>query len=414
MNPANSQLRLYPAPHLVPANPELRRAARIAGSLRVEALPGYKIGTLSQEWQALCSSTPVSEPFLNPEWPAAYLRFFAPAACLRLFTVRDQGELLAVLPLIEERARLRGLPVRSLRAPANHHSVHFEMAIRGGADRANAAAVQALAQYFSRNNSWDVMELPMHLQNGAVGELTRAAQTCGLITETREAWRSLQVPLNPSVVADAHEPWLSGASTQFRKQIKRKWTQMETLGPLTLRRADGFDSVAFEQFCAVEQSGWKGAAGTAIASNPQTLGFYESVARQPGQACALTMYFLDLNGSPIAAHFGLTQQGRYLLLKAGYDEAYAKFGPGHLLVNAVLHDLWQRGLQEFDFLGPAMPDEARWTKESRTVNRTLIFRAGVYGRMLHTIEYPVKEQAKHLLAYAAELRQRWFARPIAA
>jgi CelD/BcsL family acetyltransferase involved in cellulose biosynthesis len=164
-----------------------------------------------------------------------------------------------------------------------------------------------------------------------------------------------------------------------------------------VRRVDEFDPESFRRFCDVEASGWKGRAKTAIASAADTLRFYEEVAREAARLGYLTFYFLESNGRTVAAQFGLTYRGRYFLVKAGYDESFAKFGPGHLLVLAVLRDCWQRGLWEFDFLGPWMEDEARWTERARAVEHAWILRKGLYGRLLHTLAFPIKERVKKLL-----------------
>ncbi len=107
--------------------------------------------------------------------------------------------------------------------------------------------------------------------------------------------------------------------------------------------------------------------------------------------------FLELNGKPIAAHFGLNFRGRYYLPKAGYDEAYHRQGPGQLLTHEVLTESSTRGLCELDFVGPGTWDESRWASARRTHFRIFIFRKGLYGRLLHAVRIPVRDAVKALL-----------------
>lgn len=369
-----------------------------ADTLRVNLSSENHIRLLAREWSDLCLDAEIDEPFFHPGWFSAYLKNFEPSAQLRLFTVRDASRLLAVLPLIEDRSSLQGMPIRRLRAAANFHSPRFDLVARRGP--AGQAAIQALAKYFAEARGWDVIEFPFHLGNGPITNLAKAAASKGLIVETQESWHSLHLPIPSRAENESNsetaQPWMEGSSSQFRKQMRRRWSQLESQGPLVLRRSQGFDSEMFQRFCEVEQSGWKGKGGTAIASNRETLDFYRQIGQQAGESGGLSLYLLEFNGRAIAGHFGFEHRGRYLLQKAGYDEEFAKYGPGHLLVYAVLRDCWERGLKEFDFVGPAMDDEARWAKESRNVMRTVMFR-GVYGRLIHSIEYPIKKRVKTLL-----------------
>ena len=73
-------------------------------------------------------------------------------------------------------------------------------------------------------------------------------------------------------------------------------------------------------FYGLEQSGWKGKRGTAIACNRETRQFYDSVANYAAQYGYLSLYFLQQGYSVLAAHFGFTCGGGYYPLKVAYDE----------------------------------------------------------------------------------------------
>ena len=111
----------------------------------------------------------------------------------------------------------------------------------------------------------------------------------------------------------------------------------------------------------------------------------------------LSLDFLELNGKPIAGHFGFNLRGRYFLAKAGYDETFRRHGPGQLLVNEILSQTPQRGLHEFDFVGPATWDESRWASARRTSYRVFIFRKSLYGSLLHAVRISARYAARALL-----------------
>jgi CelD/BcsL family acetyltransferase involved in cellulose biosynthesis len=81
----------------------------------------------------------------------------------------------------------------------------------------------------------------------------------------------------------------------------------------------------------VEASGWKGKAGTAIASERATADFYRSLARDLHSRGELRFSYIVADGHFLAFDFALVQNGRYHLLKTGYDEAFRSFAPGLVL-----------------------------------------------------------------------------------
>jgi CelD/BcsL family acetyltransferase involved in cellulose biosynthesis len=46
----------------------------------------------------------------------------------------------------------------------------------------------------------------------------------------------------------------------------------------------------------------------------------------------LRLWFLRLDGTPIAFAYGLEHDGVYFSLKVGFDPGYARFGPGIVLM----------------------------------------------------------------------------------
>ena len=57
----------------------------------------------------------------------------------------------------------------------------------------------------------------------------------------------------------------------------------------------------------------------------------------------------------------------------------------------------QRGLHEFDFVGPATWDESRWASARRTNYRVFIFRKGLYGALLYAARIAARDAARKLL-----------------
>ncbi len=151
------------------------------------------------------------------------------------------------------------------------------------------------------------------------------------------------------------------------------------------------------RFYALEASGWKGREESAIANDPTRLRFFNELARAAAQYGYLTLCFLEHSGRAIAADFGLTYSNRYSAPKCAYDDQYKQYGPGHLLVNAVLGDCAARGLAEYEFLAHAEEWKRRWTRLYRPHAYWFVFRTGICGRIARSAKFQVNPILKNAL-----------------
>jgi CelD/BcsL family acetyltransferase involved in cellulose biosynthesis len=362
------------------------------------------IEAIEDEWRELCREGPCNAPFFRPEWIAASIRAFAPQQRLLLITVREHGRLTAVIPLLEEKIVRYGLRFIKLRGAANvQHSCRFDL-IYGDCDDVGKI-VRTVWSCLRSLPDWHVVEVPIVPQGGAAEGLLNAAQEKGFPIFRFTQRQSPYILLTRDESANDFSRFAVNA--HFRQNLRRRWRKLEANGPLTLRRLEKGDASALQQFYRLEQSGWKGRKGTAIACSKQLREFYDSVAQSAERFGYLSLYFLEQNDSVIAAQFGLTCNGCYWLLKVGYDENYAEYGPGHLMTWAVLRDCLERGLSQIDFLGQSAKWKSEWASEVRPHDMCYIFRNNLAGRFLNadTRQHRrLQMVADKLLARVAALR----------
>jgi CelD/BcsL family acetyltransferase involved in cellulose biosynthesis len=184
---------------------------------------------------------------------------------------------------------------------------------------------------------------------------------------------------------------LGRTDAKFRSNLRRRARKLEERGEVKLTRTTEFDAGALERFLELEKAGWKGQEGTAIACDPATRRFYETIARNGAAEGWLTLYHLTAAGQDVAAHFGATWKGRYFLPKPAYHEGFKECSPGQLMVQEVLRDCIGRGLREFDFLGPMMDWKADWAPRERHHFYLYIYRKGVVGKMLHAAKFKLRK-----------------------
>lgn len=348
---------------------------------------------LAGAWDAVLDRAGRPEPFYRHRFLSVWLDHFAPQARLRVFVARQGGALVAALPLLEDVAWLFGVRVRRLRAPANVHSNRFDLPCEPGRE---ADALGAIWAHLRGAAEFDVLEIPDVPERGVARRLLDLAKADGLETGEWESMRTPYVSLEGGFAA------VQGRlDARFRQNVRRRRKRLEQRGRVELERVEGGRALEryLEEAFALEAAGWKGRDRTAVGSDPLTRGFYAELAREEALAGRLALFFLRLDGRPVAFQYGLAGGATYWLPKTGYDEALHDVSPGQLLTEAVLRDCAERGYAEFDFLGPWMPWKADWTASVRVHHWLYAFRPTRAARLVRRLKFELAPAAREVLRW---------------
>lgn len=143
----------------------------------------------------------------------------------------------------------------------------------------------------------------------------------------REERALLQSDLGPEAYLEA------SMSGKKRKELRRQHRRLGEEGKLEFRReVDGAGLTEWtEAFLALEQEGWKGTNGSALACDPATANMFRKTLGGAASAGKLERLSFWFDGKPIAmlANF-LTPPGAFSY-KTTYDESFARYSPGVLL-----------------------------------------------------------------------------------
>jgi CelD/BcsL family acetyltransferase involved in cellulose biosynthesis len=343
----------------------------------------------SHEWITLCQHSLTDAPFYRPEWITAYLRAFEPQARVVLAMARSAGGLRALLPLVERETNFCGIPVRTLRGAGNEHSGRFDLVRATGEE--GDLGVRALWNALRDQPDWDVIELPYVPEESAAEDLLRAADGDGFLTGHYESYTSPYVVLPDNGQVDELP-----ISARFRRNLRGRKRKAQENWPVFLRRIDAADPIEVDRFFELEASGWKRKEKTAIVCSEATRSFYEEIAYAASKCGYFSLYLLGFGDTVVAGHFGLSYQGRYYSPKVAYNEAFAEYGPGHLIIDAILRDLQSRKFCEFDFLGPWMDWKGEWTRGGRKHSFCYIFRPTVFGEALYAAKLKVRDKLRRV------------------
>jgi len=188
------------------------------------------------------------------------------------------------------------------------------------------------------------------------------------------------------------------------KELNRVRRRLAEKGTLTFEELtpEGKLTEWLEGFLALEARGWKGEAGTALASAEGKRQFFLESARSAFARGQLMMMRLRLNGRAIAYKCNFLSRPGAFAFKIAYDEEYSSYSPGvHLELENVrcFHAL--PGMEWMDSC--ADPDHFManhlWS-DSRTIQTTAVaVRGRLNGLLLAT--FPLLKWAKHSLRPAA-------------
>lgn len=121
---------------------------------------------------------------------------------------------------------------------------------------------------------------------------------------------------------------------KHRKELPRRRRRLTELGALTHETAANEASAlpALDCFLALEAAGWKGKIGTAAAQRPELRDFFRTAIAGLAREGKARIDLIRLDGRPIAAAVALRSGDMMFGWKTAYDEAFAKFSPGCLLM----------------------------------------------------------------------------------
>ena len=343
---------------------------------------------LASEWDEAVERAAIPHPFLSHDWVRTWWECFGGDAELHILVARADGQITAIAPLLFERGRMYGMPVRRLRLLQNDHSPRADFIVAGEPERSHQAIWSAL--YRERNN-WDVLQLSqLPPETSTLRILAGLAGADGCATGI---WRSGSSPY--LAIRGTETGFFAGLSGKFRQNLRNRMTRLNRVGQPSLEIvSDSGLAEAVADAIRLEESGWKGDEGTAISADPTVRRFYERLAERFADRNQLRLMFLHVNGSRIATSFSIERNRRLYLCKTGYDPEYNTCSPFKLLMHFIVRYAYAEGLEELDLLGDCEPWKEEWTETTRPHDWLFVFSDSSRAKFLYPLKFHVVPAVK--------------------
>jgi CelD/BcsL family acetyltransferase involved in cellulose biosynthesis len=178
-------------------------------------------------------------------------------------------------------------------------------------------------------------------------------------------------------------------SKNRRQILGKKLRRLEKLGKVEFCVTRGYRAELMQKYFALEAQSWKGRGGTDAASDTKVARLHDDFARAVAGQNALFIYELKLNGKTIAMYISIMYSSETIGWKMSFDEEYARFSPGNLLLWEVLKGCIRNDSPELDMLSPATENKKFWASGEREHVAFYIFQRGIVGAMLWKWKFSV-------------------------
>jgi CelD/BcsL family acetyltransferase involved in cellulose biosynthesis len=310
------------------AEPPREEQAAATGPLTVRIRDLRRIPLEWQRgWDELAREASEPNAFAEHWFVGAGIRHLLPDGPAWMLGVSRGHHLIGLLPVRIER-RYGRTPVAHVQNWMHHQSFLGTPLIRAGEETAFWTEVlKALDEAPWARGFFHMAELvedgPVH--RGLVEAAAALGRPCPVVHRSRRAF--LQSGLPPRAYYE------QAVRKKKRKELRRLNARLRELGTVAVSRPASAEGAArcCDEFLALEAAGWKGRAGSALASDPTKEAFFRDVIAGAQAAGRLEFLRFALNDRPIAILVNFFAPPGGFTFKIAFDEDFARFSPGVLL-----------------------------------------------------------------------------------
>ncbi len=362
---------------------------------------------LLEAWQRLFESSAEARFYHHPHWLQCFADHLTPGT-LKLALVFIQEQLQMVLPVLDS-----GKSGCRLSHPEHDHLSLNDVLIHPELQADSAAVLNAIDCALKELNTgwadWQIANVPhssalltslASIDNSINADNPAVTTVNNKTAKLAHRWQLKPTRHSASFPCSAEECPPHGKLRRNLRRLRKQLTQKGVVRAECANTPEALEA-AYSQFLTVEASGWKGtkANATAIKTNHSLKQFYQSLLTPTTPGIEPEINLLWFDDQCIAVQFGLLTEHCLSLLKIGYDEQFAQFSPGYLLLESVLEQAQERGINTLSLV-TSPPWADRWHPETVPVWHIKHYNDSTAGSALHHIDR-LKQAAKSKLKKAA-------------
>lgn len=342
-------------------------------------------GLSAERWNSLAKAGTWTV-FQTYEWHESWLAAYGAPLRPFLVTVRESGATVGVAPLVIEQSTSG----RVARFIGDGRSDYCDV-ITGGRSEVTLALARALGEC----PDWDVLDLAnVRTQSPTTSALAEYFRSRGYGVVVEDQY------VCPTLLFDTGD----GRAREIlnRASLRRRRAFFERRGRLDFRdlRKSGQITPLLDPFFQQHIARWGGSVPSLFLEEANRRFYLELTDRLCRHDWVL-FSSVELDGQPVAMHFGFDFDRRLVWYKPSFDPAFAQGSPGLVLVWHLVQAAESLGRVELDFTIGDEPFKRRFSNFVRTTKRIRVFR--------DSARYVLDQSRRHVVTALkrAATRMRW-------
>jgi CelD/BcsL family acetyltransferase involved in cellulose biosynthesis len=280
-------------------------------------------------------------PMCAPGWMLSWWRHMSPPGGeLRVVTVHDGGQLIALAPWFADRGEHSRVDLRFLGA-----GISDRVDILSVPGREREARDELLRAIRQMQPSPDLVAFEaVPAASYWTGSLTGRWSERLRYARYRNSYYTTPVTYLPS---GPPEDWLIGRSSHFRAQMRKLRRKLAEQGGAVRQVQDGVEmQSALRTMLSLHAERWAGRGDSSL-TKPEVVEMLSEAAIALG-ADRLRLWMAEVEGEPISVQMLLAAGGELKAWNGGWSQRYSKLQPPMLTTLAALEDAIARGQHRLD------------------------------------------------------------------
>jgi len=351
---------------------------------------------LKNEWDELLENSSENTPFLSFDWIRLCVEYYGEGKMLNIIVIRDEKELIGIIPLWKFKDVIRKLPVVKLEMINNPDSPFVDFIV---SDQRGEEVINAFLTFLLVNDKeeWDILNIQRIPEDSDNSAALKAA-----LGQNKIKYFTSYPTLMPYIpIEDSWENFLQSRSRKFRKTRRNINNRFKSLDNVEiLCYTNDRDANLLDEIIQISKKSWKHSEGIAISSDEKTIGFFESLNHIASSRNCLRVWLVKVGGKPIAMEYDIECGGNIFALRADFDEDFKEYSPGSFLEYHIIKNAFDKKLGEYNS-GPGVRDyKTHWTDHVKECVNLYICNQNIKGKNIWLLE-------NHIVPFLRKLRDRF-------
>ena len=329
---------------------------------RLESIDAFE--SLQGEWSQLLSQSEVGDIFLTWEWLYAWWKIFGGKHELWLLTVREDGELIGIAPLMLSVYQKLFFKLRILLSIGTP-----QCDVSGIIASKNELVINSIHEYLKQHKEkWDILEMKsLPKSTCEANVLSKRFLKSGGYRTIQNVDEHYYIPVNGD-----WETYFKKLSKNLRRNLKRRLRRAEEQGTVTHKKYSG-QNLKWDHFLTLFDINERGSYPNLYKSK-ENRAFHQSLYDLMNRNGWIQIEMLYVEDEPVAFQYGYIFNNRYQDWRSGYDSKYEALGTGKILMMFSIKEWFEPQIREVDFLRGTHDYKADWQPLARDFMDLRIFR----------------------------------------